>query len=308
MRKAPFLVALNFQCTMMEPSKGIVEAAQRIAARDGIVSMAYVAGFPPADLFHCGPSVVAYARDQALADAAADELAALVSQREAQFVQPVLDPDEAVRRAMAIAARASRPVVIADTQDNPGSGGSGDTTGMIEALVRNGARGAVVGILCDAEAAAAAHAAGEGAAIDIALGGRSGPEGVQPFRATFRVRRLGDGHMRTSGPVVGGRDIHLGPMALLEHDGVSVVVSSKRVQAYDQAPFRHLGVEPSGQKILVLKSSVHFRGDFQPIAEEVLVAVAPGAAIVDTARYAYRRLRPGVRLYPLGPAFRPDTS
>jgi microcystin degradation protein MlrC len=92
-------------------------------------------------------------------------------------------------------------------------------------------------------------------------------------------------------------------MALLGIDGVSVVVSSKRMQAHDQAPFRHLGVEPKEQKILALKSTVHFRADFQPLAEEVIVVIAPGGHLVDTTKYAYKRLRPGVRLYPLGPEF-----
>jgi microcystin degradation protein MlrC len=90
-------------------------------------------------------------------------------------------------------------------------------------------------------------------------------------------------------------------MALLQIGGVSVVVSSKRMQAHDQAPFRHLGAEPKDQKILVLKSTVHFRADFEPISEKVLVAIAPGGHIVDPTRYSYERLRSGVRLYPLGP-------
>ena len=72
-------------------------------------------------------------------------------------------------------------------------------------------------------------------------------------------------------------------MALLQIGGVSVVVSSKRMQAHDQAPFRHLGVEPQEQKILVLKSTCHFRADFEPIAEKVLVAVAPGGYLADPA-------------------------
>jgi microcystin degradation protein MlrC len=75
------------------------------------------------------------------------------------------------------------------------------------------------------------------------------------------------------------------------------------MQGYDQAPFRHMGIEPAEQKILVLKSTVHFRADFQPIAEEVLVAVAPGGYIVDPSRYRYQRLRSGVKLYPHGPVF-----
>jgi microcystin degradation protein MlrC len=174
---------------------------------------------------------------------------------------------------------------------------------VLEALVRLGAEGAVVGYLCDAEAAATAHRAGTGADIAIALGGRSGPAGVVPFEGTFRVSRLGAGKMRTTGQVSGGRDVDLGPMALLTTGAVSVAVTSKRMQALDQAPFRHLGVEPSQQKILALKSTCHFRAEFEPIAEKVIVVIAPGGYLADPAQYPYRRLRPGVRLRPLGPDF-----
>jgi microcystin degradation protein MlrC len=55
----------------------------------------------------------------------------------------------------------------------------------------------------------------------------------------------------------------------------------------------------------VVKSTCHFRADFEPIAERVLVAVAPGAHLVDARQYPYQHLRAGVRLEPLGPAFEP---
>ena len=300
LRRIPFLIPLNSQCTMIDPSKAIIEKAAQLAGGD-VLSVAYLAGFPPSDLKECGPSVVVHAYTQTQADAAADALAHDIERRESEFAQPLLEPDEAVRQAMRIAVEASRPVLIADTQDNPGAGGTGDTTGLLEALVRNNAQGAVLGIFFDAEAAAAAHRAGENAEIEIALGGKYGPEGVSPYQGKFRVTRLGDGRMRTTGPSVGGRNIDLGPMALLGIGGVSIVVSTRRMQAHDQAPFRHLGIEPKDQKILALKSTVHFRADFQPIAQEVLVAVAPGGHIVDPTKYAYKRLRRGVRLYPLGP-------
>jgi microcystin degradation protein MlrC len=205
---------------------------------------------------------------------------------------------------MALARSAEKPIVLADTQDNPGCGATADTTGVLEALTALRAEGAVLGYLCDPEAAKAAHAAGEGAEIALALGGRSGPAGVKPFEATFRVARLGDGKMRTTGPVSGGREVDLGPCALLSVGGVSVAVTSKRMQALDQAPFRHLGVEPREQKILVLKSTCHFRAEFEPIAEKIIVVVAPGGYLADPARYPYRRLRSGVRLRPLGPESR----
>src|SRR5262245_5038121 len=46
-------------------------------------------------------------------------------------------------------ASASKPVIIADTQDNPGGGGPGDTTGLLRAMLAAKAKGAVIGALID---------------------------------------------------------------------------------------------------------------------------------------------------------------
>ena len=151
--------------------------------------------------------------------------------------------------------------------------------------------------------AAAAHAAGEGSESEIALGGRSGPDGVEPYRAQYRVLALGSGRLTTSGAVSGNREIDLGPMALLETGGVRVAVTSKRFQALDLAPFRHLGIEPTTERILVLKSTCHFRAEFEPIAERVIVVLSPGHYLADPTTYPFRKLRPGIRLKPLGAAF-----
>lgn len=78
------------------------------------------------------------------------------------------------------------------------------------------------------------------------------------MRAAFVVEALGDGRFVTDGSVAGGRKVDMGPMALLRVGGVSVTVTSKRLQAYDKAPFRHLGIEPGEQRILALKSTCHY--------------------------------------------------
>ena len=168
----------------------------------------------------------------------------------------------------------------------PGCGATADTTGVLEALVALGAEGAVVGYLCDAEAAAAAHAAGRGADIAHrarrALGAR---RREAASRARFRVARLGNGKMRTTGPVSGGREIDLGPMALLTH--------RRRRRGRDEQA--HAGARPgavpaSGRRAQrsrrssALKSTCHFRAEFEPIAEKVIVVIAPGCYLADPAR------------------------
>jgi microcystin degradation protein MlrC len=76
------------------------------------------------------------------------------------------------------------------------------------------------------------------------------------------------------------------------------MVVSHKVQALDQAILRHVGVEPAECAILVLKSSVHFRADFTPIAERIIVGIAPGPVVADPAILNFRYVRPDVRRRP----------
>jgi microcystin degradation protein MlrC len=90
--------------------------------------------------------------------------------------------------------------------------------------------------------------------------------------------------------------------------GVRIVLSSRKAQLADQAMFRFVGIEPTEQSILVNKSSVHFRADFEPIAEKIIICAAPGAMPADTSTLPWTRLRPGVRLKPNGIPFVPASK
>jgi len=116
---------------------------------------------------------------------------------------------------------------------------------------------------------------------------------------------LSDGNFVAPGPYYGGRDMEMGPSAALRIGDVRVVVSSHKAQLADQSMYRFVGIEPTEQAILVNKSSVHFRADFDAIAEQLLICAAPGAMPADTADLPWTRLRPGIRLKPNGPAFVP---
>jgi microcystin degradation protein MlrC len=306
-RQLPFLIPISWQCTRDQPSRGIYEKLAALQS-DEVPTLSFAPGFPAADFAHCGPSVFAYGRTQADADAAADRLAALIEGHEDDFDGKIFSPDEGVRHAIELSKTAKKPIVIADTQDNPGAGGDSDTTGMLRALVRNRASGAATGVIFDPDSARAAHAAGQGASVTLSLGGKSGILGDAPFNETFIVEKLSDGKFVASGPYYGGRDMDMGPSAALRIGDVRVVVASHKAQLADQAMYRYVGIEPTGQKILVNKSSVHFRADFEPIAEKLLICAAPGAMPADTAALPWTRLRPGVRIRPNGPAFVPESK
>lgn len=307
-RQLPFLIPISWQCTTIEPCRSIYD---RLAALEGIPvpTLSFAPGFPAADFSDCCPSVVAYGLTQADADDAADAIARLVESHETDFDGRIFTPDDGVRFAMTrAAAGASKPVVIADTQDNPGAGGDSDTTGMLRALVRNNAQGAAIGVIYDPDAAKAAHAAGVGATLSLALGGKSGIDGDAPYSQTFVVEHLTDGRFIAPGPYYGGREMEMGPSACLRIGGVRIVVSSHKAQLADQAMYRHVGIEPTEQTILVNKSSVHFRADFEPIADTIIICAAPGAMPADPAALPWTRLRPGIRLRPNGQPFMPATT
>ena len=120
-----------------------------------------------------------------------------------------------------------------------------------------------------------------------------------PFVAEARVLRLTDGRFTLTGPMGAGNPANLGPVALVELEpGIRVVLASRKMQALDQAILRHVGIEPAACPILALKSSVHFRADFGPIAGRVIVAAAPGPVVADPATLPFRHLRPGLRIRP----------
>jgi microcystin degradation protein MlrC len=305
-RQLPFLIPISWQCTNDQPTKGIYRKLAALES-DAVPTLSFAPGFPAADFCHCGPSVFAYGRTQADADAAADNIATLIESHEDDFDGRIYSPDEGVRHAMELATRAKKPIIIADTQDNPGAGGDSDTTGMLRALVRNNATRAAIGVIYDPDSAKAAHAAGVGASVTLALGGKSGIAGDAPYKETFVVEKLSDGKFVAPGPYYGGRDMDMGPSAALRIGDIRVVVSSHKAQLADQSMYRYVGIEPTEQAILVNKSSVHFRADFEPIAEKLLICAAPGAMPADTAALPWTRLRPGIRIRPNGTPFSPAT-
>jgi microcystin degradation protein MlrC len=303
-RQLPFLIPISWQCTNDEPCKSIYAKLAALES-DAVPTLSFAPGFPAADFEDCGPSVFAYGATQADADAAADKVTALVAGHENDFDGRIFTPDDGVRFAMDLARSASKPIVIADTQDNPGAGGDSDTTGMLRALVRNSATKAAIGVINDPASAKRAHDAGEGATVTLALGGKSGIPGDAPYQASFVVEKLSDGNFFAPGPYYGGRGMKMGPSACLRIGDVRVVVGSYKAQLADQAMYRFVGIEPTEQSILVNKSSVHFRADFEPIAEQLIICAAPGAMPADTATLPWTRLRPGVRIKPNGAAFTP---
>lgn len=299
-RQLPFLIPISRMSTTVDPCKSLYEMIPTLESAPYVVSLTFMEGFPPADIEHMGPTVFAYGITQDAADLAADRLFQAILERENDFGSDLPDPDEAVLIAIEKAKHADKPILLADVQDNSGGGATSDTPGILAALVKHDAQEAALALMYDADAAKIAHEAGEGAEITIDLGGKL-VEGQFPFHGTFVVEKLSRGAFQGSSPMMRGLKINLGRMAQLRIGGVRVVVSSLRTQALDREYFRQVGIDPEKMQILVVKSSNHYRADFEPIVSEIISVDSPGVMVDNPARVDYQNLRPGVRLHGKGP-------
>lgn len=275
-------------------------AAQITADDPDVHEIGILAGFPYADTpFGRSSVVVLSGADPDHAERVAARMAdALWSERQA-FFRDTEPADEAVARAFDLAAAAERPVVLADVADNPGSGGTGDTTGLLRLVLERDPDRTFVGILYDPESVEQAFALGEGGAGAFAIGGKVNPQHGAPMQLSATVEKLSDGVYVCSGPMNHGKEEVLGRTALLRVGKVLVAVSEGRASVNDPEMLRMLGVEPSAMDLLVMKVKGHFRAAFGPLVGEVVDAESPGASMTDFTRLHFEHLpRP---VFPLDP-------
>ena len=308
--RVPFLLPLNAQCTLMQPAAAVIALIESIEAQHD-VELNFTMGFSAADFAECGPVLFGYGIDAARVRMAVQQLHTEVAvTHRADWKLDLLAPLDAIEQAISLALDADAdagPVVIADTQDNPGAGGDANTTGMLRALLqaKAGARlpGRVaIGLLFDPESARAACAAGVGATLDLQLGRAvptwTGTLTEPPVAARARVMAVSNGVIDMHGPMTAGSTMTLGPSACVEVDGIAVLIASAKAQMLDLGLYRYLGIEPARMKLLVNKSSVHFRAAFGPIASHILVAKSPGPVAADPGDLPWTNLPAGMATRP----------
>lgn len=275
--------------TPHEPARSFVDRIKALEGKDGVLSISIIHGFPYADVPDLGTKVLVYTdADAPKAQALARSLAAELSGMREQLYQPRPGVDAALDEAL---AREGDLVVIADTADNPGGGAPGDSTFFLRRMVERGIRDAALGPLWDPVAVGMAFNAGEGATLDLRLGGKVGRVSGDPLDARCTVLAL-QRNLRATG--LSGTPADMGDCALVRIEGaatIDVVLSSQRHQAFNTDLFTQLGCDLQGKKIVVVKSTNHFHASFSKIAGHVIYAAAPGASSLDLANYRYTRIR-----------------
>ena len=271
--------------TTREPMSGFVTAMQRDEAQAGILSVSLIHGFPWSDTDANGAKALVYADGderlaQGLADDTADRFAALVN----AVCETVLNLKDGIE---VLRSHPSTQLVVADTSDNPGGGGDGDSMHLLNALKEAGFSRVGAALICDPQALDVCLRAGEGAAVDLELGGRASKFSGTPLRVKGHVAAVVDqieaGDEAAAGPPVG-------PVVRLRCPWADFIICGVRREALWKSVFTATGVELSDYQLIVLKSSNHFRAAFESVADAVISIGSPTAMNPDLASLPFKKL------------------
>jgi len=284
---AMMLPSVNMR-TAEGPMADLVQAAIESERNSHIISATVLGGFPYCDIPEAGASVIVVSTDQTIGDAVADALAEQLWAARDQFVMQLPSIPEAIALAQQIDA--DKPVAIADIADNPLSGGTGDTTGLLRELLLQDVDHALFGAMYDPESLQACLDAGVGAQLKLQLGGRLAPEYGEPVEVIAEVINLSDGRFRNTGPMNTGLGIDTKGAAHIRVRKLDILLTGRALSANDIELFRHIGIEPTSYKLLTLKVKNHFRAAFDPIVSEVIYADGPGLASNVFKHFTYHHI------------------
>ena len=271
--------------TPVEPMKGFVTRMQRLEGKDGVLSVSFGHGFPWGDVADVGAKVwVVTDDDRDKADTLAAELGHAIWEMRDKTPIAALTVDAAIDRAL---AAPSGPVILADMADNPGGGAPSDNTAILRRLVERGIGDAGLGYLWDPLAVEFCRSAGIGAQLELRIGGKAGRLSGDPIDLDVTVTAIADNLHQTG--LVGGRLALGNAVAIRAAPGIDVALVSERCQVFSPDGFTRLGIEPSGKRIVGVKSTNHFYSGFAPIAAEILYVAAPSAMPSDFAMIPYRK-------------------
>jgi microcystin degradation protein MlrC len=293
----PILLPGEQTSTREEPARGLYGRIPEIEARDGIIDAAVWIGFAWADQPRCRGAVVVTGYDEAGVAAAARELGGhfWAARDDFAFVAPTGTMDECLDAAVADGAR--RPFFISDSGDNPGAGGADDVTYALARMlerpeIRDGSRRAVFASLVDPQAVDSVAGLAIGSPVRVTVGGRIDSRDPGPILLEGTLEAVTD-------DPDGGRCVSV------RVGGLSVFVTSRRMQYRLLASYKLLGVDVTEADIVTVKIG-YLEPELFEVAGDWLLALTPGGVDQHLARLPYHNIvRP---VFPLDLDFTADLT
>ena len=283
-----------------EPMGPLLEQA-RTLEKSGLLAVSVFGGFPLADIWHAGLSVVTIADggSERAEQACEAVLEAAWNVRE-QFVFESEPLETTIAHAKTLE---EGPIILLDHADNSASGGTQDTMAVLAEVLRQGLTDVAVFGICDPAAVAAMVAAGVGNNVTLELGGKVNMPAInetgKPLLVTGKVKATTDGDFEVTVPMGRGTVRSMGTTAVLDMGDVQVVVLSRHTEPFDLGCFRSVGIEPTTKRYLVLKSRIHYRAGFRAIARHEIPCNGVGVTSSDNSLFDFREVRRPI--YPLDP-------
>jgi microcystin degradation protein MlrC len=268
----------------------IAEGQRQVGPDIPVVSV--LGGFAFSDARQGGLCVLAYGRGDR-PKRLARHLAGIAWAGREHFRVRLTPLEEAVYRAVAAGRNRVRAgVCLADVADNPGGGGRGNTTDILERLLATDAENVLMGNFVDPAAAAACHAAGAGARLRLIFNEQVADRNGRAVAVDAEVLSVSDGLVVGRRGLYAGRTVDLGLAAAIRVEGITLVLCSRRIQCADPAFFETFGLDIKSYSSLVVKSRGHFRAGFDRWYDDsrILEVDAAGLTSPLLERFEWKRL------------------
>ena len=286
----PMLMNVIKQDSSEEPAVSMLHRLEEVLQRPSILSASIGYAFPHADVREMGTSIIVVADgDPSAATKSAQWLAHEAWEMRHQFVGDLPSPREAIQQAI---AWDRQPVVVSDIGDNVGGGAPGDSTVLLEEILRQNVRNALV-VLWDPQGAAECAAVGVQGQVDLHVGGKSSDQPGRPVSITGKVRTLSDGIFFEPQPRHGGRSENdQGLTAVVETDqGPTIVLTSRRMAPLSLYQILSLGIDPLSKKIISVKAVIAPRAAYASVAAHFILADTPGVTSSNLQSFDYQHRR-----------------
>jgi microcystin degradation protein MlrC len=270
--------------TSRHPMRGFVDKMTALEADGTALSISTIHGFMAGDSPDLGAKIIVISNGNKPAGTAlARELGMELFSFRGTTKPEFLAVEDALTKATAASAG---PVIIADVWDNPGGGVAGDSTILLQAALDMKIANMALGTIWDPMAVRLCHAAGERAELDLRFGGKTSAHAGAPIDATVTVKKVVTDAVQSFGDSI----VPLGDCAVIDVNGIDVVLNSNRAQTFSPDLFTNLGVDVPAKQVVAVKSTNHFHGAFAPIAADILYAAVNGPYPNDPTRTPYTRL------------------
>lgn len=276
------------------PMKDWFGLARSIERQPGVLSASTLPMQPWLDVPEGGwAAAVVTDDDQPLAERLVGELADRAWELREAFCQlDSISPEAAIRRAV---AAEEGLIVLTDTGDSTFGGATGDSTCLLEEMIRQRMEVTALVPLVDPQVVEAAIEVGVGGTFTGSIGGKLDPVFGRPLEISARVAGIGGGRFEV--PILGFESFDTGRAVLLEVGSIRIVASEKRgIGGNHPIVYQQFGLDPAEARMVVVKTASNWQY-YQPWISQVIRVDTPGATTSHLEQLDWAHLpRP---IYPL---------